>query len=83
MVENNPLAHEHNHGISPCSMGNTSSKGPFSLAILVYQSVKSKCPVHSKPHSYSAGLQWPDQYEILQSETQKISATQELKKRST
>ena len=27
-------------GNSPCSIGNTSSKGPFSIAMLVYQSVE-------------------------------------------
>ena len=27
----------HSNGISPCCMGNTSSKGPFSVAMLVYQ----------------------------------------------
>ena len=30
------------HGKSPCSIGNTFSKGPFSIAMLVYRSVSGK-----------------------------------------
>ena len=30
---------KHSNGISPLSIGNTSSKGPFSIAMLVYRSV--------------------------------------------
>ena len=34
-----PLVNWHSNGISPFSIGNTSSKGPFSIAMLVYRSV--------------------------------------------
>ena len=34
-----PLVNWHSHGKSPFSMGNTSSKGPFSISILVYRRV--------------------------------------------
>ena len=34
-----PLVNQHSNGISPCSIRNTSFKGPFSIAMLVYQSV--------------------------------------------
>ena len=34
-----PLAHEHGNGKSPFSIGNTSSEGQFSIAMLVYQRV--------------------------------------------
>ena len=33
------LMRERNNGISPCLIGNTSSKGPFSNAMLDYRSV--------------------------------------------
>ena len=38
------LAKYHGNGKSPFSVGNTSSEGPFSIAMLVYQKVSS--PMH-------------------------------------
>ena len=34
-----PLVNEHSNGISPFLIGNTSSIGPFSIAMFVYQRV--------------------------------------------
>ena len=34
-----PLVNQHSNGTSPFSIGNTSSKGPFSMSILVYRRV--------------------------------------------
>ena len=36
-----PPVNYHGNGKSPCSVGNTSSTGPFSIAMLVYQRVVS------------------------------------------
>ena len=35
-----PLVNYHSNGISPSLIGNTSSKGPFSIAMLHYRSVQ-------------------------------------------
>ena len=45
--KNLPPVNQHSNGISPCSIGNTSSKGPFSIAMLVYQGVliTGICPI--------------------------------------
>ena len=43
-------------GISPCLMGNTSSKGPFSIAMLDYQSIFWM--VMDGPKSLSSSLSW-------------------------
>ena len=39
-----PPVNYHSYGKSPFSIGNTSSKGPFSIAMLVYRSVSSYYP---------------------------------------
>ena len=39
-----PPVNKHSNGISPFSIGNTSSKGPFSIAILVYRRVGTLTP---------------------------------------
>ena len=39
-----PLVNKHSNGISPSLIGNTSSKGPFSIAMLDYRSVTWEKP---------------------------------------
>ena len=50
-----PLVNRHSNGIYPFSIGNTSSKGPFSIAMLVYQRVTKQTlkqtPFLSSHHS--------------------------------
>lgn len=45
---NYPLVNKYSNGISPCSLGNTSSGGLLSIAILTYQSV----PLSTSPSNY-------------------------------
>ena len=45
---NYPLVNKYSNGISPCSMGNTSSEGLLSIAMLTYQSV----PLSTSPSNY-------------------------------
>ena len=46
-----PLVNQHSNGISPFLIGNTSSKGPFSIAMLVYRSVNEEAKISCR-HLY-------------------------------
>ena len=45
---NYPLVNKYSNGISPCSIGNTSSEGLLSIAMITYQSV----PLSASPSNY-------------------------------